>query len=394
MYPFMYDTAAFCFYNLSSIVNGLVYFNQFSLIPQVHLILVIVGIVVLLGGVWVVSIQSGGGGVDVGAWSDENDVTKESNVNVLVGNVEPQDLEEGQGENGVSVAVDIKEHATRQGRGRGRVGPVPMRRVTMSESNVPTLSTSPEASGLGLELGSDPLPLQSTILQSAPRQHSPLTPEGQPLPHDSRVNTKSLYPSARRPMSHRPRPIHDTYSYPSSHHPRTRTTSNTQAHTHSPYPHVPPPLLPLTLNTVSNLSAGFQIGLSPLSPGFAIIPRERRRRVSGLGAGLGFSGVVEDASRRGEQELERQRRRTVSEGDVRRMVQSQRFGLDEGLGQGVGRAGQMEDGAGTDTRGEEHMDTVDGDDGDDGNVRGKGKGKGKQGKERWRWLRGVFSRRG
>jgi hypothetical protein len=134
--------------------------------------------------------------------------------------------------------------------------------------------------------------------------------------------------------------------------------------------------------------------LSPLSPGFAIIPRERRRRVSGLGAGLGFSGVVEDASRRGEQELERQRRRTVSEGDVRRMVQSQRFGLDEGLGQGVGRAGQMEDGAGTDTRGEEHMDTVDGDDGDDGNVRGKGKGKGKQGKERWRWLRGVFSRRG
>jgi hypothetical protein len=34
---------AFCFYNLSSIVNGLVYFDQISLLPASHLVLVTVG---------------------------------------------------------------------------------------------------------------------------------------------------------------------------------------------------------------------------------------------------------------------------------------------------------------------------------------------------------------
>jgi len=61
----IYPPAAFCFYNLSSNVNGLVYFDQFALISPLHLGLVAVGIIVLLVGVWVVSIQAGGGGVDV-----------------------------------------------------------------------------------------------------------------------------------------------------------------------------------------------------------------------------------------------------------------------------------------------------------------------------------------
>jgi len=52
--------------SLSWIMNGLVYFDQFS---PVHLGLVILGIV-LLGGVWVVSIRSGGGGKDVGTWNE------------------------------------------------------------------------------------------------------------------------------------------------------------------------------------------------------------------------------------------------------------------------------------------------------------------------------------
>jgi len=56
---------AFCFYNLSSIVNGLVYFDQFALLPTLHLVFVIFGIVVLLSGVWVVSFQS----IDVQPWT-------------------------------------------------------------------------------------------------------------------------------------------------------------------------------------------------------------------------------------------------------------------------------------------------------------------------------------
>ncbi|KAH9023749.1 hypothetical protein EDB84DRAFT_1508227 [Lactarius hengduanensis] len=60
---------AFCFYNISSIVNGLVYFDQVSLLPTANIFLVTVGILILLGGVWAVSLQA----VDVGTWSGEDD---------------------------------------------------------------------------------------------------------------------------------------------------------------------------------------------------------------------------------------------------------------------------------------------------------------------------------
>jgi len=42
--PTLVCPSAFCFYNLSSIVNGLVYFDQFTLISPPHLGLVVVGI--------------------------------------------------------------------------------------------------------------------------------------------------------------------------------------------------------------------------------------------------------------------------------------------------------------------------------------------------------------
>ncbi|KAN0124759.1 hypothetical protein V8E52_001311 [Russula decolorans] len=61
---------AFCFYNLSSIVNGLVYFDQVSLLPTTHLLLVILGICILLGGVWAVSLQA----VNVDTWSSGDEV--------------------------------------------------------------------------------------------------------------------------------------------------------------------------------------------------------------------------------------------------------------------------------------------------------------------------------
>ncbi|CAK5267727.1 unnamed protein product [Mycena citricolor] len=70
--PTLVCPSAFCFYNLSSIVNGLVYFDQFSLIPPAHLALVILGIVILLGGVWVVSVQSGSTGGDSDTCSDSS----------------------------------------------------------------------------------------------------------------------------------------------------------------------------------------------------------------------------------------------------------------------------------------------------------------------------------
>ncbi|TCD71539.1 hypothetical protein EIP91_008920 [Steccherinum ochraceum] len=71
--PTLICPLAFCFYNLSSIINGLVYFDQFSLLSTVHLCLVLVGMVILLAGVWIVSLPpSGGYGVDITRWDEQH----------------------------------------------------------------------------------------------------------------------------------------------------------------------------------------------------------------------------------------------------------------------------------------------------------------------------------
>ena len=72
---------AFCFYNLSSIVNGLVYFDQIGALTTVHLCLVILGMFVLLGGVWAVSVTSGdGGGVEPGTWHEGGEAMREEEM--------------------------------------------------------------------------------------------------------------------------------------------------------------------------------------------------------------------------------------------------------------------------------------------------------------------------
>lgn len=48
---------AFCFYNTSSIALGLIYFDQLGALPITSILAVILGIVVLLAGVWIVSLH-------------------------------------------------------------------------------------------------------------------------------------------------------------------------------------------------------------------------------------------------------------------------------------------------------------------------------------------------
>ncbi|KAJ7103538.1 hypothetical protein B0H15DRAFT_812630 [Mycena belliarum] len=234
--PTLVCPSAFCFYNLSSIVNGLVYFDQFSLIPPLHLGLVILGIFVLLGGVWVVSIQSGSSDTDT--WSDEESIE---------GVISDRESESPECETRVVVEEGCDER--------------PFARSTRSESNLDGLSPSSESD-----------------------LRSPHSTMSQPLP--SVVPRQTMRPSG----SSRRR----------SHHLRARTS----------YPSAPPPP-----NPVTSLGAGFQIGLSPVSPGFAIVPRERGRIASGLQP-YGFGDAVEEATMR-ERQREQRRRRTVSEGDVR-----------------------------------------------------------------------------
>jgi hypothetical protein len=94
------------------------------------------------------------------------------------------------------------------------------------------------------------------------------------------------------------------------------------SYSHPGHPHHAP--LSPPLGHVPTLSTGFQIGLSPLSPGFTIAPRERRRRPSAFGiGGPSFVDVAND--------VVRERRRTVSEGEVTSQLRS---GRDDTTGDG------------------------------------------------------------
>ena len=222
----MHGLVAFCFYNLSSIVNGLVYYDQFSLIPWEHLALVGLGIVILLGGVWVVSFNSGGGGVNVGTWRDE-------------------DSDESEGDDSEGCEGVLPDT-----RGRPERDTIILERSAISESDAANYFT-----------------------------------------HDVHPRTPSPGPTRR---------VQDymSLSQGAGDRPnlniRTGVQRRRQANeTRSPVQHHSslPPQLPVALGS------GFSIGISPASPGFVVVPRERRRRVSGMS-------------------MESQLRRSQSEGDA------------------------------------------------------------------------------
>lgn len=173
---------AFCFYNLSSIVNGLVYFDQVSLLPTSHLLLVTVGIIVLLGGVWAVSLQA----VIVDTWSGGEDADEEG-------------------------AVDE--------------GPIP----ECNPSPAALIPQTPERARSHSESGALPTP------------HSPLSPRRRATHHHLRQS------SIGGPISSPPSSVH---------------------------------------------APVFSIGLSPASPGFALVPRERRRGTSGQSGGNSWDEVI------------------------------------------------------------------------------------------------------
>ncbi|KAF7327922.1 hypothetical protein MKEN_00372200 [Mycena kentingensis (nom. inval.)] len=275
--PTIVCPSAFCFYNVSSIVNGLVYFNQFSLIPPLHLGLVSLGIAVLLGGVWVVSIQT----TPEDSWSDEDSAGSESETQSVTRVDEEREIER----------------------------PV-LSRSSRSESSLHATATA-------------------TV-------QSPQSTQSQPLPTAVSSPDGMLYASARRPKSHHLRAQTSAYSPP-----------------------VP--------NPVTSLSGGLQIGLSPVSPGFSIVPADRGRVVSGR-----FADVVGETMRR---RMEQRRRRTVSEGDVRtRVLAMERAALLQDEAAQAGTEEQQAEAAA------EERDTL------------MGRGR-RNAKARWSWIRTLVGRR-
>jgi hypothetical protein len=217
---------AFCFYNLSSIVNGLVYFDQISELSTLQLGLVILGIVVLLGGVWAVSVQQGGG-IKEGAWVEEDADQEEDERTVAY-----RDTFSGS-EHSLEPMLD------------------PSRPLVISPNPVSDTPTE------------DPF-------QDPP---APRSPAAQPVSrrHNIHIRTGSL----------------DTSSPPIS--PQRRSQTRPRYGT----------LLGAGGPAGALVAPGFSIGLSPVSPGFALIPRARRHfGLRSISEGSAASGGFDEAHER------------------------------------------------------------------------------------------------
>ncbi|EIM83506.1 uncharacterized protein STEHIDRAFT_170767 [Stereum hirsutum FP-91666 SS1] len=333
---------AFCFYNLSSIVNGLVYFDQVSLLPTSHLLLVILGIAILLGGVWVVSFHAGPG-VDVGSWNEEDE---EDALGLDV---------EGGSPMGILDSLIVEEPLSDD---------LEDLRTPTYADNITDYGTGTDGAGTGTGRGRGK-PLRPLAIDRQTASESQVHPPHSPTQSPTSPTTGGTVPSRSMLSPTRSR--------------RRRTSVMSPGTEHGTL--APPP------------APGFSIGLSPVSPGFTLMPRERRKRVvsgssGGMGTGLGISstngaGTIGGGSEfvhgrgrvgRGEEsghEGEAPRmRRTVSEGDVN----------GREAGEGEGRDGVDVERGGEGGEGET-----------DGLLQGeRGQRRGKKGM--WGWLRGAVRR--
>jgi magnesium transporter len=187
----------------------------------------------------VVSIHAGGGGVDVNTWQADDDDDIDNNTEGL-----PGSCDEEEALIGIDDENALEDSMLLRGRGPASDATAPARRSSSIRIDRPTVSPELRASAL------------------------------------SRQATESLSPGTSR---RRRRTA--TFLAPLGDLNRSSQGGGT----------IPPPLSP-------TLSTGLSIGLSPMSPGFAPVPLERRRRVSGMS----MTDVVDEIQRR------RHSRRSIS----------------------------------------------------------------------------------
>lgn len=363
---------AFCFYNLSSIVNGLVYFDQFSLLSTTHLLLVLLGIAILLSGVSVISFPpEGGRGVDIGMWTEGEPPTELVSTGDE-SDVEAQDDEPYEDEP-LPTESQVQSESTR-GRSQAQIG-LGLNIITEPPEATPTLQLSPgplspsRSSHLRNPSSQTHIRQQtdSALLRSPPRSSRSVytTSTGGAEPTISTDGQSGAQTAGRR---------------------RRRTTLEPGASsTLSP---LPPPF-PNSLSPSASALSGFSIGLSPISPGFSIVPRERRRRPTGSIVHAPSGGTANERGGDGQEGNEAvsteqthlpshlyafSMRRVVSEGDASRRERQRRqadaAGPAGGASYGTVGDGDLEGGSASE-----------GQSGEDSSRRAKG---------RWKWLRDVL----
>ncbi|OBZ79715.1 putative magnesium transporter NIPA8 [Grifola frondosa] len=337
--PTLVCPLAFCFYNLSSILNGLVYFDQFSLLSTTHLLLVLLGIFVLLAGVWVVSFPpTGGYGVDIGSWTEGEEPTVMETAEETESETRP-----------MQTSIQEDEEL--------------FRKYTTTSRCPCKAGTN---AGLGLRIVTTP-PTPIAAPQISPSLTSPTTSRARPRPqpHAREQTDISMLSSV-------PRRARSSYTASTSatapvgrHRRRTVATSSSGA-----------PQFPLPLSPSTSGLGGFSIGLSPMSPGFSLVPRARRRASAALnGSGVRDSfasaereGLLAGSGLSASPELRPSKmRRAVSDGGVGSHESA------EWVGEGFNR----------DREGDLERDADDGE--------AEVLGRARRAKGRWKWVRGMFS---
>ncbi|KAI6162195.1 hypothetical protein EDD17DRAFT_1580438 [Pisolithus thermaeus] len=256
--------SAFCFYNFSSILNGLVYFDQFRHLPGQNIFLVVVGMVVLLGGVWAISAEAG---VEH-AWLDQSD-EEAAETEALTSSVDEADV------------VEYPGPSCGDRTGYGRFVAVPMERNARSEGALDGATTVWDMPSLTREVPLLSGPNHSPIGESpADWSWRRLASRSASQRRTVRSHTEHVLPSARTGSLYR------------------HSVGETEA------VHVSGPILSV-LRTGGGQAIsppGLTIGLSPVSPGFGVV-----------GGTEGGSQWSHQAARR--RSGSSTRRRTVSEGD-------------------------------------------------------------------------------
>lgn len=309
---------AFCFYNLSSIFNGLVYFDQFSVLSKKQIALVLVGIVVLLAGVWIVSFPpTGGYSIDIGAWTAAEDEEEEESVPLLLsGQTSPaaeSDSEDSDDEQHDDEPLPQPRHS----------------RIRTRRSRSEDLRMDAVAPDQAGALPESQFQQHRRWITEPPAPVAPPSPSTPAPPRARRPRTESE--AERSASARRSRSTYGTASPPPMFTSVNGTGSRRRRSTLATPPHAS--------GTVPGQAAlaGFSIGLSPVSPGFALVPTERRRRTM-----MGVVGTPEGI------------RRVVSEGGAARSRDVERIagGDSEGVrGGNEGEGERQEGGEGGKTRG-------------------------------------------
>ena len=230
---------AFCFYNLSSILNGLIYFDQFDSLSTKQLCLVVLGICILLSGVWALSHQDEGD--DVGYDGGKNGGVREDGWSA--GTIEGEDMN-------VTPPSSLMGPLFNRPPPEGETTPSPRklangRRIASSPATFP-FPSSPSMTDAESSTQFSPTVRDAGLTASPPRQ-DPLS-SSQTLPQISPNRQQ-----ARRRSTVRFSPTLDAAG----------------GGVGGDVGHGGPPLV-----------GGFTIGLSPLSPGFSLALRPRYRQDS------------------------------------------------------------------------------------------------------------------